>query len=137
MLIPIGTDAPVYHWPVVTVGLIAINTAVFFLVGQPQEWMLSVGDGWHPAQWVTAAFLHANAYHLIGNMLFLWAYGLVVEGKIGWWRFLITYLMIAISQHLAVQSLFGVVTGGWGNDQVRHVLGASGAISGVMAIALL
>jgi membrane associated rhomboid family serine protease len=137
MLIPIGTDAPVYHLPVVTVGLIAINTAVFFLVGQPPEWMLSIGNGWHPAQWVTAAFLHANAYHLVGNMIFLWAYGLVIEGKIGWWRFLITYLLIGVTQHLAVQTLFGVIGGSRGSDQLRYVLGASGAISGLMAIALL
>lgn len=33
MMLPISTDAPVYHWPFVTVGLIAINTAVFVLIG--------------------------------------------------------------------------------------------------------
>lgn len=136
MLIPIGTDAPVYHWPVVTVGLIAVNTALFFLIGHPQEWMLSIGNGWHPLQWVTAAFLHANVYHLVGNMIFLWAYGLVVEGKIGSWRFLVTYLLIAAFENLVAQTLFGF--GGSGkDDQLRYVLGASGAICGLMAIALL
>ena len=134
MLIPIGTDAPIYHLPVMTVGLIALNTALFFLVGHPQEWMLSIGNGWHPLQWVTSAFLHANIYHLIGNMFFLWAYGLVVEGKIGSWRFLLTYLVMAVSGSFAAQSLFGF---GGSDGQIRYALGASGAISGLMAIALL
>ena len=134
MLIPIGTDAPIYHLPVMTVGLIALNTALFFLVGHPQEWMLSIGNGWHPLQWVTSAFLHANIYHLIGNMFFLWAYGLVVEGKIGSWRFLLTYLVMAISGGFAAQTLFGF---GGSDGQIRYALGASGAISGLMAIALL
>ncbi len=136
MLIPIGTDAPVYHWPVITVGLIAVNTALFFLIGHPQEWMLSIGNGWYPLQWVTASFLHANVYHLVGNMIFLWAYGLVVEGKIGSWRFLVTYLLIAAFENLVAQTLFGF--GGSGkDDQLRYVLGASGAICGLMAMALL
>ncbi|MFO1040301.1 MAG: rhomboid family intramembrane serine protease [Planctomycetaceae bacterium] len=134
MLIPIGTDAPIYHLPVMTVGLIALNTALFFLVGHPQEWMLSIGNGWHPLQWVTSAFLHANIYHLIGNMFFLWAYGLVVEGKIGSWRYLLTYLVMAVSGSFAAQTLFGF---GGSDGQIRYALGASGAISGLMAIALL
>lgn len=104
--------------------------------GHPQKWMLSIGNGWHPLQWVTAAFLHANVYHLVGNMIFLWAYGLVVEGKIGSWRFLVTYLLIAAFENLVAQTLFGF--GGSGkDDQLRYVLGASGAICGLMAIALL
>lgn len=99
--------------------------------------MLSIGDGWHPTQWVTAAFLHADIMHLVGNMIFLWAYGLVVEGKIGWWRFLMTYLLIAVIQHLIVQTVFSVPAGEWTDARVRYCLGASGAISGLMAIALL
>ena len=134
MLIPIGTDAPIYHLPVMTVGLIALNTTLFFLVGHPQEWMLSIGNGWHPLQWLTSAFLHANIYHLIGNMFFLWAYGLVVEGKIGSWRFLLTYLLMAASESFVAQTLFGF---GGSDGQIRYALGASGAISGLMAIALL
>jgi membrane associated rhomboid family serine protease len=137
LMIPINTDAPIYHWPVVTVGLIAVNAAVFALAGQPREYMLVVGDGWHPVQWVSAAFLHADPIHLIGNMFFLWAYGLVVEGKLGWWRFLATYLLIAVIQHAVVQTAFGLAAFGTGELQPRYVLGASGAISGLMAIALL
>ena len=32
LIIPTGTDAPIYHWPLVTVGLIVLNIAVFFAV---------------------------------------------------------------------------------------------------------
>ena len=32
LIIPTGTDAPIYHWPRVTLGLIVLNIAIFFAV---------------------------------------------------------------------------------------------------------
>lgn len=92
MLIPWNTDAPIYHAPWATGGLILVNVAVFGAMlasGDADQtfgpWLLSYGDGLHPLQWITSNFLHAGALHLLGNMIFLWAFGLVVEGKLGWW----------------------------------------------------
>ena len=48
----------------------------------------------HPIQWVTHNFLHYDVLHLAGNMLFLWSFGIVVEGKLGAFKFLMTYLAI-------------------------------------------
>jgi membrane associated rhomboid family serine protease len=137
MLIPYATDAPLYHGPWGTLGLIATNAAVFAYCGQPHEHMLWLGEGWHPTQWVTAAFLHGHILHLVGNMIFLWAYGLVVEGKLGWWRFLATYFLIAALQHALIQTVFGFAASDSEFDGPRAALGASGAISGLMAMAML
>ncbi len=135
MLIPYNTDAPIYHWPVATVGLIATNVVVFFgMMGaspdQIEPWILHWGQGWNPLQWVSSIFMHAGIGHLLGNMFCLWGFGLIVEGKIGWWRFLAVYLGIGVGQSMIEQTMMlGATTGG--------SLGASAAIFGILAIALI
>src|SRR5437867_9548243 len=100
IIIPINTDAPIYHWPWMTLVLIAANCGVFFLTGHGADeegcegWLLRFGHGLHPVEWVANNFLHFGWLHLIGNMIFLWGYGIVVEGKLGWWRHLLVYLLI-------------------------------------------
>jgi membrane associated rhomboid family serine protease len=134
-MIPFRTDAPIYHWPVATVGLIVVNVAVFgALLGVSPEadpwWVLSHGDGLHPIQWVTSNFVHANVGHLIGNMIYLWAFGLVVEGKTGAFRFLLIYLGLGILQCALEQAvMLGAAEGG--------SLGASAIIYGLLAMALV
>lgn len=131
---PVSTDAPVYHWPFATVGLIAVNILVFVadiagtLPGGGEDWILIYGE-FNPMQWVTSAFMHAGPGHLLGNMVFLWVFGLVVEGKIGSLRFLACYLGIAVLESAAEQALFL-------NSQGAS-LGASTAIYGIMAMALV
>ena len=63
------------------------------------RYSLTLGDGrLHPVQWVTHNFLHLDFFHVLGNMIFLWAFGIVVEGKLGPWKYLLTYLLIGITQ---------------------------------------
>jgi membrane associated rhomboid family serine protease len=97
MLLPWNTDAPIYHFPWATIGLIVVNTLVYFGTLESEtaeQWMLAYGQGLQPVQWITSNFMHAGLMHLAGNMIFLWGFGLVIEGKLGWWRFLIVYLGI-------------------------------------------
>ena len=134
MILPYNTDAPIYHFPYVTIGLIAVNTLAFFTIaqlepGQVVPWILVFGDGLHPLQWLTTNFLHADFMHLLGNMFYLWGFGLVVEGKLGWWRMLIVYLAIGIVYGAILQVIMLNSEGG--------ALGASGVIFGLMAIALV
>ena len=108
MMIPWGTDAPIYHWPIVTGAMILANVAVF--VGEVNdvvgpEWALALGDGLHPLQWLTHNFLHIGLGHLIGNVIFLWAFGIIVEGKLGALPFLALYLAIGVAHGAAVQTL--------------------------------
>ena len=61
-LLPIGTDAPVHHFPWATISLIVAKTVVF--VGAACGWLpveslvLAYGDGLHPVQWLTSLFVH-------------------------------------------------------------------------------
>src|SRR5262249_38514643 len=154
IVIPTGTDAPIYHWPYATVGLIVLNVALLFIVpprssapelddngdvidGSQQitnfeRYSLAIGDGqWHPIQWVTHNFLHYGLLHLAGNMLFLWSFGIVVEGKLGAVKFLMTYLSIgtlhgALVQGLLIRSGLDV-----------HAAGASAVIYGLLAICMI
>jgi membrane associated rhomboid family serine protease len=110
--IPTGTDAPIYHPPIATVGLILANVACFVSQGFGEEtalqpWALDLAVGHiNPIEWLTTMFAHAGFGHLIGNMIFLWSFGLVVEGKIGWLRMLGLYLGIGISQAAFIQLIF-------------------------------
>lgn len=107
MLIPYSTDAPIYHYPISTVGLIVANVFCFVLFGEsgPESiWFLHYGS-LNPIEWVTSIFMHADWIHLVGNMVFLLAFGLIVEGKLGWYRFLVVYLAIGASQSAIEQVL--------------------------------
>ena len=137
LFVPYSTDAPIYYWPVATVGLIVANVVSFYAVavggvGSPDDWVLSFGGGLHPEQWLLSIFMHAGPGHLIGNMLFLWLFGLVVEGKLGWWRFLCCYLLIGIGQSMIEQLFMLRYTG-----DVPGAVGASGAIFGLIAMATI
>ena len=131
---PYGTDAPIYHRPVTTVLMIVANVYVFLALlvhpDQAEPLTLVVGSGIHPLQWLTANFVHANLSHLLGNMFALWVFGLVVEGKLGWWKTLLLFLAIGCIEHAIVQSVLL-------NSPERHCLGASGIIFGFMAMSLI
>lgn len=132
MIFPWNTNAPLYHFPIATIALIVLNTAAFVVSlshPDPSRYMLEFGDGLHPVQWVSSVFMHADPVHLAGNMIFLWGFGLVIEGKIGWWRFLLVYLVLGIVQSALVQLCMLSSSGA--------ALGASGAIYGLLAMALI
>ncbi|MCY2995047.1 MAG: rhomboid family intramembrane serine protease [Planctomycetota bacterium] len=139
MLIPYSTDAPLYHLPIATVALLVVNVVAFVPVAtlgaadfeqHIVPWMLSHGDGLHPLQWIASNFIHGGVLHLLGNMFSLWAFGLVVEGKIGWWRFLLAYFGIGFVQ-CALEQTIALGASGGGS------FGASAIIYGLMAIALV
>ncbi len=135
---PTDTDAPIYHWPFATVGIIILNTAIFFLpLPLPEELRYQIFEtfwlqfgAWYPWQWLTANYLHFDPFHLIGNMLVLWGISIIVEGKIGWWKYLIVYNLIGIVSCAILQTLmiFGPDTG---------AAGASICIFGLLAIAMI
>lgn len=78
---------------------------------------------------VTYAFLHGGFMHLIGNMLFLWVFGDNVEDALGHVRYLAFYLICAAAGGLAY-AVMDV------NSDVP-LIGASGAVSGVVAAYLM
>src|SRR5215470_5490728 len=77
----------------------------------------------------TSMFLHGSWMHLIGNMWFLWVFGDNIEDSMGRVRFAVFYLLCGIAAALAQVSL----------DPASRIpmVGASGAISGVMGAYLI
>jgi len=74
-------------------------------------------------------FMHGGWAHLIGNMLYLWIFGDNIEDRLGHLRYLVFYLLcgvLAALAHVAATLVFG-------GDTMTPMLGASGAISGVLA----
>ncbi len=154
IVIPTGTDAPIYHWPYATVALILLNAALLFLVppvagkvrlnendeviedvetvSNFERYSLSIGDGrLHPIQWVTHNFLHFGIIHLVGNMVFLWAFGIVVEGKLGALKYLLAYLAIGTLHGAFVQMLLR------NSGMEQHAAGASAVVYGLLAICMI
>ncbi len=132
MIIPWGTDAPIYHRPIATIGMIVVNVALYLLVpGEVSENLaLAIGGGIHPLQWVSSNFLHRGIFELAGNMLFLWTFGLVVEGKIGGLRFILIYLLLGTVLAGAMQGLVS-------SEQEVRLLGSSVVVFGLMGICLV
>jgi membrane associated rhomboid family serine protease len=95
-------------------------------------WRLSTLEfgKFRPWQWLTANYMHIDLFHLIGNMFVLWGFGLVVEGKVGWWRFLVIYNLMGILGWGFVQMIMLFASEGIG-------LGASLAIFGLVVISLV
>lgn len=136
-MFPYSCDALLYHLPIATGVLIAINVVAF--IGAMSEkinvengWLLEYGTGLHPLQWLLSPFMHGDFEHLLGNMLFLWTFGLVTEGKLGWWRFTAVYLGIAVGQSAIEQAIFPLLA-----PDIPFTVGASAAIAGLMAMAVV
>jgi membrane associated rhomboid family serine protease len=77
-------------------------------------------------QWLTATFLHGSTEHLLGNMVFLFLFGFTLEMALGSGTYLLLYLLSGIGAS-AVSLWSHAGAPGLG-------LGASGAISGLMAM---
>jgi membrane associated rhomboid family serine protease len=76
-----------------------------------------------------AIFMHGSWLHLLGNMLFLWIFGNNVEDRLGPLKFILFYILCGVGASLA-HVLFNL-------DSLTPVIGASGAVSGVMGAYLL
>jgi rhomboid family protein len=83
-----------------------------------------VDPGRAPEHIFTSMFLHGGWAHLLGNMWFLWLFGNNVEDSMGRLRFLVFYLGSGIAAAFAQVFMMP--------DSLYPMVGASGAISGVM-----
>lgn len=150
-MIPIHDDSPTRHPPVLTTLFIAACVVMFLwqISGGPAHqqnviYALGVipsvllGNAyldpqlvWVPvfATVITSMFLHGGWMHLIGNMLYLWVFGNNVEDAMGHVRFVFFYLICGIAAVFA-QTLPNP-------DSAIPMVGASGAISGVLGAYLL
>ena len=152
-MIPLKDNVPTRSFPLVTYALIAANVAVWLfyqlpdlehsvsqLAYQPCEVDSScpagtaTGESW-PLTSFTAMFMHGSWLHIGGNMLFLWIFGNNVEDSMGKVRYLVFYLLAGYAA-TALQTVVTLSAGTAVDGAVPNV-GASGAISGVLAAYLL
>jgi membrane associated rhomboid family serine protease len=117
-LLPIGEQ-----WIVAGFGLIP---AVLFGTEALPEGLPFVPT---PMTLVTSLFLHGSLLHLLGNMLFLWVFGDNVEDAMGHLRFVAFFLLSGASAGLAHAWL--------DPESMRPLIGASGAVAGVVAAYLI
>lgn len=139
MLLPLRTKNPPETLPIVTYFLLGVNTLAFAFTA---EYLLHIKDGALDAgglslqqpdayRFVTHMFLHADLLHLAGNMLLLWILGRAVEGRLGWWKYALVYLLAGMAGSLLHLGLAGKFAPG------VSLIGASGAIYGVLGAALV
>src|SRR5271157_1404570 len=121
----------------VTATIILVNAVAFLLEltgGEAfvKEWSVVPADivaGRHWITILTAMFMHAGWMHIIGNMVFLWAFGPEVEDAMGPLWYLPFYLLSGLAASLSQIALAP-------HSTVPN-LGASGAIAGVMGAFLI
>lgn len=137
-------DTITYHGAVVaTIGLVVLNTLAFFyqLSFGPQALpLLFQNFGFVPSDffrdpigefWTifTSMFMHGSFGHLLGNMWFIWVFGPAVEGRLGFRRFMLLFLVSGIAAALT-QGFFMPASD-------IPMVGASGAVSGILGAYLL
>lgn len=148
-MLPLADTAKQKRTPVVTGLLVAVNLAVF-------GWELWLGFAGsdrllasfvsqhalvakrlvtHPldgSQWLTVLthmFMHGGVMHVVGNMWFLWIFGGNVEDRLGPVKYLLFYLLAGVAAAGAQVIVDPMAT--------VSMLGASGAISGVLGAYLI
>jgi membrane associated rhomboid family serine protease len=136
--IPLGdVSRRTLHRPIVTILIIAINALVFLMElnggdAFVQQWSVipaNVVAGGHWITILTAMFMHAGWMHIIGNMVFLWAFGPQIEDAMGPFRYLVFYLLCGAAASLGQIAVM--------SSSTVPNLGASGAIAGVMGAFLV
>ena len=148
-MIPLKDENPGATFPLVTIGLIAANVAVYIYqmtLADPALHRFISGYGMIPAELlgkappihaaipagltlVTSQFVHGGLFHLLGNMLYLWIFGNNIEDLLGRVRFLFFYLLcgtLAAIAHIILNPL-----------STLPMVGASGAIAGVLGAYLV
>lgn len=131
MIFPVGTSRPHRRPPTITLALIGAIVATFlfarFQARLDAETYASLLERislrWTPSQpwrFITYAFAHADWWHVISNIIFLWVFGPSVEDRFGHFGFLAFFLA-------------GTILSGMGHVALSPapVIGASGAISAV------
>ncbi|MBM7502910.1 rhomboid family intramembrane serine protease [Agromyces aurantiacus] len=125
--------------PVVTYSLIGITVAVYLLQLVPglaltdRFWyagVYSLPGNFEPWRMLTSVFLHSTTliFHVLLNMYTLWIFGQLLERFLGPTRFLALYLISGLAGSVGVL---------WLGDPRIAVLGASGAIFGLMGAFLV
>jgi rhomboid family protein len=145
-LIPYKDDNPTNRIPFVTIGIIILNILIFIFEATSSSGMKQITYSYgaiprfimtldkeqpiHPMLTVVSSmFMHGGLFHLGGNMLYLWIFGNNIEDRLGHLRFVVFYLFCGI-----VSAYAHAITE---PDSLMPMIGASGAISGILGAYLI
>lgn len=145
MFLPINDTEPNRYTglPLVTILLVAVNVLMWVakplfwdrfelnlynLYGSVPQFVINEQGGGVLSS-ITATFLHADFFHLAGNMLFLWVFGRRVEDACGAFRYLSFYLFCGLTADL-LSTLIRY-------QETIPGIGASGAIAGLLGAYLI
>ena len=137
-LIPLGdASRRPTRVPIVTALIIVVNVLVFMLElvrgdAFVMQWAAIPAEIVAGHRWITiltAMFMHGSWSHIIGNMIFLWAFSPEIEDAMGRGRYLLFYLLGGMAA-MTAQVLANP------NSAIPN-LGASGAIAAVMGAFLV
>jgi membrane associated rhomboid family serine protease len=139
-LLPVGTNLELKKLPTATLAIIGVNILVFaveaMLPPRSLEWVFQhfgfSAYTKNPFSPITAMFLHGDIFHIVGNMLFLWIFGGPVENRVGTKAFIVYYF----GAGLWSKALWVIMTLVADPLSTAPVIGASGAISGMIALYL-
>ncbi|MCP3994637.1 MAG: rhomboid family intramembrane serine protease [bacterium] len=127
LLVPYRIEAIRQHQPLANQAIVATTIAISLLalfVDESPLWSLVLQPGkliGLPGH----VLLHGGLGHLIGNMLFLWVFGNAICSNMSNWRYASIYLLLGMLAGLAHMAMDGT-----------PAIGASGAINGVVGMAL-
>jgi membrane associated rhomboid family serine protease len=143
-MFPLRDDVPSRQFPLVTVSIVVVNVVIFLfqVLAGPAASSIAELFGIVPAriiiQWrnplvlltlFSSMYLHGGWAHLIGNMWYLWIFGDNVEDRMGRGRFFIFYTLCGLAA-----GLLQIVAA---PRSTIPIIGASGAIAGVLGAYLL
>ncbi len=137
--IPVGIDAELRRFPIAT-ALFSFTCAFLFAANrwfagalpfQVRDWIYY--PGFSPLLTsLAAAFIHYDWFHIVSNLIYLVLFGCYLEDRIGTLWFALLFVGSAMAGNLAQ---------GWYNlhvlDTTAGIIGASGAVSGVMGAFLV
>lgn len=134
MFFPLKDENPTEKKPILTIGLIVINVAIFIytffsgnLGGVINEFGMTPKDITHGRDLYTifsSMFLHGGFLHVIMNVWYLWIFGDNIEDLFGRSKFLLIYFgagIIASLAHVAFHP-----------ESTVRTIGASGAVAGIL-----
>lgn len=139
----------VWPWMVLASSLAIVMVSAGFVAGgavnaegwlhlwgfRPDEVMQAIAQPLERASAITvlglfsALFLHADWIHLIGNLAYLWVFGISVEKAVGHWRFLLLFAGLgALANAVTAWHLQG--------GEALAIIGASGGVSAIIGVYL-
>ena len=139
MLLPIGDEprpegfTPFVNWSLVLANLLVYLCTMWHATPEQasslfHEWGFTPSSP-QVTTLLTSMFIHGSAWHLIGNMLYLWIFGTNVEWCLGRVGYAAAYLATGLVGSLAFWAA--------APELDLPVVGASGAISGVLGVYLI